>query len=122
MVEVNKSGTAGSVSLIVIGIILILAAIVFYFVKNMNYFAITIIIIGIITLILGLVIIFYVQSHELSKQKKKYISSGKGKELGNVENEIESRTETIPCNQYAPLTHLSVTKGGFSELIPYQKS
>lgn len=119
MVEVNKSGTAGSVSLIVIGIILILAAIVFYFVKNTNYFAITIIVIGIITLILGLVIIFYVQSHELSKQKRMYVSSKKTKELENIEDQID----VIPCNQYTPLTHLSVTKGGFNEhLIPYQKS
>lgn len=61
----DKTGVSyGSLSLIVIGIILILIAIVFYFVKNTNFFAIAVIVIGILTIILGIIVWF------LDKKKK----------------------------------------------------
>lgn len=73
-VEVNRSGLTGSIALIVIGVILVLAAVVFYFVKNTSLFALTMVIIGVISVILGIAILFYTQSFELRRQKKEKLS------------------------------------------------
>lgn len=80
-VKLNRSGTTGSVSLIVIGIILILAAIVFYFVKNTNWFVITIGVIGLVTIILGIAILLYAQSYELKSQKEKLLPQEESKKV-----------------------------------------
>lgn len=109
MVEVNRSGLGGSISLVVIGIILILAALVFYFIKNVNYFAITIIIIGIITIILGAFIIFYT-TREIKRQKLKALSAASSSDVIDDDTVVTKKSDLLK-NKFDDVVMLSVVKG-----------
>jgi len=70
------SGKVPQYTLIVVGIIIILLAVVFFFVRNINLFSIVLAVIGVLVVILGVIMLFVIK-----EKKCDNVSSSGGKPL-----------------------------------------